>query len=376
MFGLAIGVSAASAAAGAVSSPRHAAVAATRLMRMEAPTRADGETGGCGTTAACGSRTRASSSSSAPPPPASRTGRASGSQPDQVVSSDRLRAVVGLGERDQRASGDAFEVLDLIVAKRMRRRLTTVIDSTGLDAERRAAWRALAERHGVPAYAVRVRRARERRARAQPRARGPGAEQGRQRASCARRPAPPTRSPARASPASTAPARSRSCRPRSRRALDAAARQQEDPVPLEFGLQIARFGWPGRPAATAAHARRRRARGGGRRLHEPLGDGPLRPDPAGRARVGGHAREPHDARLPRRRDRADPARHARHRHHATATSRTWRRSSRRSTCSPAAARCAGSAPAGSSASTGSTAGTSRRSPSASRGSRTRSSCCR
>src|SRR5215216_5593762 len=74
--------------------------------------------------------------------------------PDQVVSSDRLRAVVGLGERDQRAGGDAFEVLELIVAKRLGRRLTTVIDSTGLDPKRRAAWRALAERAGVPAYAV------------------------------------------------------------------------------------------------------------------------------------------------------------------------------------------------------------------------------
>ena len=73
---------------------------------------------------------------------------------DQVVSSDRLRAVVGAGERDQRASRDAFEVLDLIVAKRLRRRLTTVIDSTGLEAERREAWRALAERHRVPAYGV------------------------------------------------------------------------------------------------------------------------------------------------------------------------------------------------------------------------------
>src|SRR5215207_2753577 len=58
--------------------------------------------------------------------------------PDQVVSSDRLRAVVGLGERDQRAGGDAFEVLELIVAKRMRR----------------AAWRALGERHDVPVHAV------------------------------------------------------------------------------------------------------------------------------------------------------------------------------------------------------------------------------
>src|SRR5204863_2500029 len=74
--------------------------------------------------------------------------------PDEIVSSDRLRAVVGTGERDQRASRDAFEVLDLIVAKRLRRGLTTVIDSTGLEAKRRAAWRAEAERHGVPAYAV------------------------------------------------------------------------------------------------------------------------------------------------------------------------------------------------------------------------------
>ena len=47
-------------------------------------------------------------------------------------------------------------MLDLIVAKRMRRGLTTVIDSTGLEAKRRAGWRALAERHGVPAYAVLV----------------------------------------------------------------------------------------------------------------------------------------------------------------------------------------------------------------------------
>ncbi|MBV9005288.1 MAG: AAA family ATPase, partial [Solirubrobacterales bacterium] len=73
---------------------------------------------------------------------------------DWIVSTDRLRAVVGTGERDQRASRDAFEVLDLIVDKRLRRRLTTVIDSTGLDAARRAKWRALAERHGIPVYAV------------------------------------------------------------------------------------------------------------------------------------------------------------------------------------------------------------------------------
>src|SRR5919202_811432 len=70
--------------------------------------------------------------------------------PDQVVSSDRLRAVVGTGERDVRASRDAFEVLDLIVAKRLARRLLTVVDTTGLEPARRAAWRALAERPGGP----------------------------------------------------------------------------------------------------------------------------------------------------------------------------------------------------------------------------------
>jgi predicted kinase len=75
-------------------------------------------------------------------------------EPDQIVSSDRLRAMVGLGERDQRASRDAFELLDLIVEKRLRRRLTTVVDTTGLEAKRRDAWRTLAKRHGVPAYAV------------------------------------------------------------------------------------------------------------------------------------------------------------------------------------------------------------------------------
>ena len=32
--------------------------------------------------------------------------------PYQVVSSDRLRAVVGTGEHDQRASKDAFEILE------------------------------------------------------------------------------------------------------------------------------------------------------------------------------------------------------------------------------------------------------------------------
>jgi F420-dependent oxidoreductase-like protein len=169
---------------------------------------------------------------------------------DQVVSSDRLRGVVGTGERDQRASRDAFEVLELIVAKRLARRLTTVIDSTGLDAERRARWRALSERHAVPAHAVlfdppaTVVHERNR-ARAAPVPRrvvtaqleavaavaGQLADEG---FSAVHRPAPVALVP----PAFlSAPA--------------AADRQRDDPMRLEFGLQISRFDWPGHPATTA-----------------------------------------------------------------------------------------------------------------------------
>ena len=74
--------------------------------------------------------------------------------PAQIVSSDALRGVVGLHERDQRASKEAFAVLDQIVAARLRRGLTTVIDSTGLEPKQRAAWLAVARRHGRPAHAV------------------------------------------------------------------------------------------------------------------------------------------------------------------------------------------------------------------------------
>src|SRR5881392_3300979 len=73
---------------------------------------------------------------------------------DEVVSSDRLRAVVGASERDLAASADAFAVLELVVAARVRRRLTTVVDTLGLDPARRAAWRKLARTHGVPCVAV------------------------------------------------------------------------------------------------------------------------------------------------------------------------------------------------------------------------------
>jgi F420-dependent oxidoreductase-like protein len=74
--------------------------------------------------------------------------------PDAVVSSDRLRAVVGAGEDDVTASTDALALLDEIVRLRVGRRLTTVVDTLGLDRDRRTAWRDLAHAHGVPVVAV------------------------------------------------------------------------------------------------------------------------------------------------------------------------------------------------------------------------------
>jgi F420-dependent oxidoreductase-like protein len=74
--------------------------------------------------------------------------------PDAIVSSDRLRAVVGSGEDDIAASADALALLDEIVARRTARRLTTVVDTTGLDAGRRAAWLQATREHGLACVAV------------------------------------------------------------------------------------------------------------------------------------------------------------------------------------------------------------------------------
>src|SRR5829696_6537877 len=72
----------------------------------------------------------------------------------QVVSADRLRALVGEDQHDQRAGTDAFAVLDLVLERRLRRRLLTVVDTLGLDRERRRGYVALARGHGLPVVAV------------------------------------------------------------------------------------------------------------------------------------------------------------------------------------------------------------------------------
>ncbi len=73
---------------------------------------------------------------------------------EEIVSSDRLRAMVGAGEEDQRAGTAAFELLDRVVGERLSRGLTTVVDTLGFDRERRVAWIAAAHRAGIPAFAV------------------------------------------------------------------------------------------------------------------------------------------------------------------------------------------------------------------------------
>jgi alkanesulfonate monooxygenase SsuD/methylene tetrahydromethanopterin reductase-like flavin-dependent oxidoreductase (luciferase family)/predicted kinase len=72
----------------------------------------------------------------------------------EVVSSDDLRGVVGSGPADLDASADAFDLLERIVRARLSRGLTTVIDTLGLDADRRLAWRDAARAAGMPAVAV------------------------------------------------------------------------------------------------------------------------------------------------------------------------------------------------------------------------------
>jgi alkanesulfonate monooxygenase SsuD/methylene tetrahydromethanopterin reductase-like flavin-dependent oxidoreductase (luciferase family)/predicted kinase len=73
---------------------------------------------------------------------------------NEIVSSDALRATVGTGEADLDASRDAFAVLDLVIAARMRRGLTTVIDTLGFDADRRRGYLDSARAAGLPAIAV------------------------------------------------------------------------------------------------------------------------------------------------------------------------------------------------------------------------------
>ena len=172
--------------------------------------------------------------------------------PGQVVSSDELRGRVGIDEYDQQASTDAFEILETIVDKRLGRGLLTVIDTLGLNDEQRHRHRAQAEAHGVPCYAIgfdtpaRVCRERNKeRARPVPaqvltgqirrweKVRDHLSDEG-------------FAGVFEPDEVVTVPADQ----------LEAdrhAAAQAEDPLSLEFGLQISSFAWDGNTKETAAH---------------------------------------------------------------------------------------------------------------------------
>ncbi len=71
--------------------------------------------------------------------------------PTEILSSDRCRGMVADDEADQAATGDAFDVLYYIAAKRLAARRLTVIDATNLRAEDRKHAIELARRyHALP----------------------------------------------------------------------------------------------------------------------------------------------------------------------------------------------------------------------------------
>ena len=172
---------------------------------------------------------------------------------EYVVSSDSLRATVGEGEDDLRASIDAFAVLDDIVARRLRRKLTTVIDSLGTDPVRRAKWRALAAAQGVACVAIvfdapaaQLRRQNKGRAK-----RVPEAVLKRQLsewpAVLADVDGEPFSAVHRADVAAVVP---RGLVTRDRSPAPRADTNVSPPTPrLSFGLQVPQFTWPGGPAA-------------------------------------------------------------------------------------------------------------------------------
>lgn len=170
--------------------------------------------------------------------------------PDAVVSSDRLRAVVGTGEDDLAASADAFALLEDIVRRRLARRLTTVIDTLGLDAPRRRAWLALARQHGLPCVAVAfdtpAAECRERN-RLRPKRIPADILSGQLTAWAATR----DLLPAEGYDEVLAPRPVRVVPPAFVAAGAAARRQQDDPTGLRFGLHLGSYAFDGGTAATA-----------------------------------------------------------------------------------------------------------------------------
>src|SRR5262249_4537958 len=157
------------------------------------------------------------------------------------------------GEDDITASTDAFALLEEVVRMRLARGLTTVIDTLGLDGGRRAAWLALARRHGLPCVAVVFDTpAGQCRARHRSRPNRIPADV----LAAKLRSFPSVRSTVAAEgfdgvltpqPVRVVPAAFVSAQSSARRQLD----QLDQPAGLRFGLHIGTFGFDGGPAASA-----------------------------------------------------------------------------------------------------------------------------
>lgn len=72
----------------------------------------------------------------------------------QVLSSDALRAAITDDPNAQRATDDAFDLLDRIAEMRLRRGRITVVDATNVEEWARRELLALARRHRRPCVAI------------------------------------------------------------------------------------------------------------------------------------------------------------------------------------------------------------------------------
>lgn len=170
---------------------------------------------------------------------------------DQIVSTDGLRELVGVGEHDQRAGHDAFDLLHLVLERRLKRGLTTVVDSLGLDDAMRADWIEMARRRDRPVQVVAFDvAARECRARNKQRD----------------RPVPSKVLTSQLKRMETvlpglvgefdalhAPGSVRIVASVFADAISAGMRQARDAMTLRFGLQISSFTWPGGSETIGPH---------------------------------------------------------------------------------------------------------------------------
>ena len=74
--------------------------------------------------------------------------------PTEVISSDQCRAMVCDDENNQSATADAFEILHLIAAKRLKAGRLTVIDATNVQPEARKSLLKLARQYHTPTIAI------------------------------------------------------------------------------------------------------------------------------------------------------------------------------------------------------------------------------